>query len=660
MLVRDAFGNPRAGIPVTFAVAGGGGTVTGAAAVTGSTGIAAVGGWILGSAAGPNTLTATVAGLLPFSFTATGQPGPPASVAVQAGQGQSAPAGSPVAVAPAVVVRDQFGNPVPGVPVVFAVTGGGGIASGAAAVTGGDGIAAVGGWILGSVPGPNTLSATVAGLPPAGFTATGTAVPASVAVNAGTNQSAPAGTPVPVAPSVIVRDAGNLPLAGITVFFAVTGGGGSLTGASAVTNANGIAAVGSWTLGSVPGPNTMTATVTGLPPVSFTATGTGIGPPAHVVLSAGNLQAADPGSPVSVAPAVLVRDASLQPVPGAQVTFAITRGTGVLTGASATTDGAGIATLAGWTLGPGVNCLTATVAGSGITGNPVQFVATGIPPAGPGYEISVQYLTCVTASQEAAFANAVTRWGTAITGDVTDLPITSIGAGLCGSNSPAIVNRTIDDLLIFATIEPIDGPGAVLGSAGPCFIRTAGNLPVIGRMRFDAADVGNLEAQGRFTDVILHEMGHVLGIGTLWNTFGFLQSPSPVGGPAQDTHHNGGNTVMGFDAVGGTTYTGGTKVPVENMFSSGTINAHWRESVLANELMTGFLNGNVSNPLSALTVRSLADFNYVVNPAAADPFFVALALRAEGQPEVLIRLENDVILGPLYSIDRQGRIRRVR
>jgi hypothetical protein len=272
----------------------------------------------------------------------------------------------------------------------------------------------------------------------------------------------------------------------------------------------------------------------------------------------------------------------------------------------------------------------------------------------------VQYLTCVTAPQEAAFSNAVARWGAAITGDVVDLLISSIPAGSCGSNSPAITNRTIDDLLIFATIEPIDGPGAVLGSAGPCFIRNPSNLPVIGRMRFDVADIDALQANGRLTDVILHEMGHVIGVGTMWGTFGFLQMPSPVGGPAQDTHMNGASAIQGFNSIGGNTYTLGNKVPVENMFSSGTINAHWRESVLATELMTGFINVGSINALSELTVRSLADFGYVVNPAAADPFHLTLNLRQEGPPEVVIELLNDVIAGPIYRIDSRGRVIRVR
>jgi adhesin/invasin len=68
-------------------------------------------------------------------------------------------------------------------------------------------------------------------------------------------------------------------VAGLTVTFVITGGGGSLTGASAATDAQGIARVGGWTLGGSPGTNTLEARAAGVAgsPVVFTATGTSTG-----------------------------------------------------------------------------------------------------------------------------------------------------------------------------------------------------------------------------------------------------------------------------------------------------------------------------------------------------------------------------------------------
>ncbi|MEO8452270.1 MAG: hypothetical protein ABI647_20940 [Gemmatimonadota bacterium] len=98
--------------------------------------------------------------------------GAPSSVAVQAGDGQSANAGTGVPVAPSVVVKDQNARPVAGAAVAFAVDSGGGAVTAANAVTGSDGVASSGGWALGL--GRNRLRATVAGLPPVFFTATAT------------------------------------------------------------------------------------------------------------------------------------------------------------------------------------------------------------------------------------------------------------------------------------------------------------------------------------------------------------------------------------------------------------------------------------------------------------------------------------------------------
>ena len=97
---------------------------------------------------------------------------------------------------------------------------------------------------------------------------------ASVTKTAGDGQSAGVGAAVPTPPAVTVRDAGGNPVSGASVTFAVTAGGGSVTGSPATSNATGVATVGSWTLGANTGANTLTATVGSLPVVTFTATAT--------------------------------------------------------------------------------------------------------------------------------------------------------------------------------------------------------------------------------------------------------------------------------------------------------------------------------------------------------------------------------------------------
>jgi hypothetical protein len=274
VIVKDQNGNPMAGISVSFIVANGGGSLTGASAVTSSSGVATVGSWTLGTAIGTNTLVASAGSLTPVTFTATSTAGAAASITKTAGDAQSATAGSAVAIAPSVTVKDANGNLVAGASVAFAVTAGGGSVTGGAQTTNSSGVATLGGWTLGATAGANSVSATVGTVTPAVFTATGTVGPAAVVVKtAGDAQSAEDGTAVAIKPAVTVRDANGNPVAGVSVIFAVGTGGGAVTGGTQVTNASGLATVGGWTLGT-PGANTLTATAGTLAPVTFTATAT--------------------------------------------------------------------------------------------------------------------------------------------------------------------------------------------------------------------------------------------------------------------------------------------------------------------------------------------------------------------------------------------------
>jgi adhesin/invasin len=385
VIVRDAGGNPVPGVSVAFAVGAGGGSITGGAATTDAAGIAAVGSWTLGTLAGSNTLTATSGGLTgsPITFSATGVAGAAATIAVNAGDNQSAPVGTTLPIDASVIVTDGFGNPVANVSVTFAVASGGGSSTGNSRTTNASGIATVGSWTLGSTAGTNTLTATSGTLAgsPVTFTATGTVGQATtIAIAGGNNQSAVAGTTLPVNPSVLVTDAGGNPVAGVSVTFAVASGGGSITGGSATTDAAGIAAVGSWTLGTTPGANTLTATSAGLTgsPRTFTATGT-TGAAANIAVSAGDNQTQVVNSVLATDPAVIVTDAGGNPVQGIAVTFAVASGGGTANGVNRTTNVNGIATVGSWQLGTvaGTNTLTATSAG--LTGSPVTFTATGNP-----------------------------------------------------------------------------------------------------------------------------------------------------------------------------------------------------------------------------------------------------------------------------------------
>ena len=110
-------------------------------------------------------------------------PGAPASITVQAGDGQSAAVSAAVPIRPVVIVKDAAGLPVPGVVVTFSIDSGGGTVAGGTATTGTDGLATISGWTLGPVPGTNVLRVSVSGVAPRLITATATAIAVAIATN---------------------------------------------------------------------------------------------------------------------------------------------------------------------------------------------------------------------------------------------------------------------------------------------------------------------------------------------------------------------------------------------------------------------------------------------------------------------------------------------
>ena len=273
VVVKNQKGSPMAGVPVTFTVTSGGGSVTGGAAISGADGVATVGSWILGVVAGPNVLTASSGTLTPVAFTATGAAGPPATIAKLSVDNQNTTVATAVPVAPSVQVKDGYGNPVANVTVTFAPSQGAGSVTGATRTTGADGIATVGSWILGTSAGTNILAATVGTLTPVNFFATGVAGPATRIITAlGDAQTGRASARVPGVIAVRVTDTYSNGKSGTLVTFSVTGGGGSINGSStSTTDVDGYAVFGGWILGPNPGPNTLTASASGVGSVTLTA-----------------------------------------------------------------------------------------------------------------------------------------------------------------------------------------------------------------------------------------------------------------------------------------------------------------------------------------------------------------------------------------------------
>ncbi|BDP42331.1 zinc metalloendopeptidase [Deinococcus aetherius] len=247
------------------------------------------------------------------------------------------------------------------------------------------------------------------------------------------------------------------------------------------------------------------------------------------------------------------------------------------------------------------------------------------------YNITLRFAAGSDASVVNAMNAAASRWQGVITQGLPSVTA-NVPANSCGSN--AAFSGTIDDILVFTGNKSIDGPGGVLAQSGPCSIRSSSGLTTYSTLVFDTADLGQFSSQ--LADIAVHELGHSLGIGSLWRTFGLVSgtgTTNPV--------YTGTNGVREYRAFGGTLST----VPVENQGGSGTAGAHWRETTFKNELMTGYLNSGVKNPLSRLSIGSLQDMGYAVNYGAADAYSLTTAQAVTEQLDLGGREE---IITPKY------------
>ncbi len=277
--VTTAKGTAVPGVAVAFAVTSGGGSISSASATTAASGIATLAFWNLGTVAGTNVLTSTVVGLPAVTFTATGVAGTAAILAVGTAPSATAVNRVVLAMQPVVRVQDANGNPVTTstASVTASVTSGGGSLLGTATVNAIAGVVTFTNLAVAGTAGSKTISFSSTGLTSAQAGVTTTAAAAGViAISAGDNQSGTPSGAVAVPPAVIVTDMDANPVSGIGVAFAVTGGGGGITGANPTSNAAGLATAGTWTLGSAAGANTLSATAVGLSgsPLTFTATAT--------------------------------------------------------------------------------------------------------------------------------------------------------------------------------------------------------------------------------------------------------------------------------------------------------------------------------------------------------------------------------------------------
>jgi hypothetical protein len=207
-----------------------------------------------------------------------------------------------------------------------------------------------------------------------------------------------------------------------------------------------------------------------------------------------------------------------------------------------------------------------------------------------------------------ALSGALARLENIITGDAgttSTYPPTGLTPTQCQLIDASLLNgAVIEDIAILMSIGPMDGPSNTLARAGPCgYGRQTLPAVISGQLKIDEADASGSVAF--LQEIILHEIGHVLGIGTLW-----FDSTTGVGTPT--VRYSGTNGVAEWTTLGGA--AGG--VPLEP-----DIGAHWHEAVFNGEIMTPQAEGpGTPQPFSRLTIGTLLDLGFGAVLGQADAY----------------------------------------
>ncbi len=424
--------------------------------------------------------------------------------------------------------------------------------------------------------------------------------PAYVAVNY------TAGTDIPqqALPRVIVRDANQAPVKGVSVLFRTVSGGGFLTDSVVTTDAEGRARVGSVRLGTNSSiPHLIDASVVGQisisgSPVRFTQLIV-TGPAAKMSFLRGQEQSGRPGRPLVNVPVVHVTDQygndilGSNPSPG---TFSVTGG-GTITAPSGRTNSGlnGNIDPGVWTLGPsaGANVLNFTAPGIGSVSITVQAREEDSP-----FNIAVKPVG-LPASLDPIFGDVVHRYRQVIRGSLLSERVT-LPSGSCGVSALPAIDTTTSGLIVVVVTGNL-GSG-VAGSTSICKMRSDGKFPLVAVVTLNSGLTGAIAsgaaAATEATYLIAHEFGHALGIGTLWQQFVQVSGTSVVFiGPASVAEY-------------ARHAPGCTKIPLRDL-------GHWSFNLLDGELMTV---GTPEWNFSKLSAAAFKDLGYEVDMSHAGEF----------------------------------------
>ena len=242
------------------------------------------------------------------------------------------------------------------------------------------------------------------------------------------------------------------------------------------------------------------------------------------------------------------------------------------------------------------------------------------------------------------------HWESIITGDLYDVNFRSNPYNQFSSllQSRVRVNDRVDDIRIFLRVRTLE---EAAGSAWVTWIRTDTKLPILAEMAIDPYYLNDDNiTRKNFYKVILHEMGHCLGFGTLWNDMDLLKNPSRKG--YADPYFDGLLAQLTFLALLGDRTYRGKDVPVEN----GGDDVHWRSSVFGDELMSRDWVAPYDRPISGITTGAMADMGYQVNSYAADERYVLALGAAKPSIEAPRPIKCQITRRPIRVANENGRL----
>ncbi|HTE44348.1 MAG TPA: Ig-like domain-containing protein [Gemmatimonadaceae bacterium] len=345
--VTDASGNPAGGATVTWTA------TNGTIAATTTTDLQGLSSntMTIGTQIGAATAVASIANGKSVTFSATVQPGTVGKVAFR-NNPVTSPAGTAITPAVQVELQDAAGNltaAANSITIALGANPSGGTLTGTLTRTSSGGVATFDDLKIDKAGVGYTLvvsSAGVVSVASQSFTVVAGA-PSSLVIVAGDGQTGTVATAASLPPSVRLVDQNNNVIAGAPVTFApVPGSGTAIPATPVVTDALGVATLGTWTFGVVAGQQAIVASSPGVPSDTIHAKVLP-GPPAQLVIAAQPSTAAQSGIVFGAQPAIQLQDANGNAAPQAGVTIsvALATGGGTLTGAlSAITNTTGLAT----------------------------------------------------------------------------------------------------------------------------------------------------------------------------------------------------------------------------------------------------------------------------------------------------------------------------